>query len=141
MTHRTNICCAMTLVLPLFSHMMAIPPANAPARAACHLLVFFLMRVSWALALSDKRAFRLDVGMGTWRVVPGCSAVGPDSRSSSTKGEEWSSRWNGSEKGRGWIAGMRMGKALSRNLYRNVKVPVRRLVMCLCKVTGIHLFT
>lgn len=88
-TYRTNICWAITPRRPLFSHIIAIPPARAPARAACHLLVFFLTMASCALVLSDKRAVRFE--RGTRRVVLGCSAVGPASRSSSKKGEVLSS--------------------------------------------------
>lgn len=133
-TYRTNICWAITPRRPLFSHIIAIPPARAPARAACHLLVFFLTMASCALVLSDKRAVRFE--RGTRRVVLGCSAVGPASRSSSKKGEVLSSFCEGFLDGGGLSAGIRIGRAFNKNLYIEVKVPSKEITLIRCSHAG-----
>jgi hypothetical protein len=104
-------------LLLLFSHMIATPLARAPASAACHRRVRFLRKTNCACALSDKRAVRFE--SETSSVELGCDAVGPASRSSSKGESDTASRYDLD----GFIAGMRIGRALRRNLYMDAKVP------------------
>src|SRR5258708_5639984 len=53
-TYRTNICWAMPTLRFFASNIMAVPPAIAPARKACHLRPFFRTQTSCATACAES---------------------------------------------------------------------------------------
>ncbi len=84
--------------------MIANPPAIPPARAACHLRVCFLTRINWARVVKESR-FPPDITEESRGCASSLSKVEAD------------------EICFGFIAGIKMGRALIRNLYKEVNVP------------------
>ena len=102
----------MKTLLLLFSHIIANAPARPPAKAACHLLVCFLTNTNWARVDKEKRAFRFPTGAKCSSKLRGSAS------SSSIADAERDVVVPG-----GFIAGIRIGSAFIKNLYKEVNVP------------------
>ena len=116
-TYRTNICWEITTRRLRASNAIATAPAIAPAKAACHRRVCFLTSTCTALVESDSLSFLLppDAAVGT----SGVGSIPPSSSRADAEREDafW---W-------GFIAGIKMGNALMRNLYKYVKDPAGKM--------------